>query len=144
MILLWIIALLLAIPTYGLSLVVVFIIGAFMMKSNDDNAINRLKNYMKYDKRLCDHLRDGLESAGYIVNISEYEFEDLTAIVLFEVNTKLDSCSDDFKFQAMFAIVAKAMVYYEYCTLEEARRKTEVFIFNFFKNAEKEGIYISW
>ncbi|WP_170019333.1 hypothetical protein [Campylobacter sp. RM16190] len=76
MILVWILALLLAIPTYGISLIVAFVIGALNMQKNENiikseigflaiEVIDNYKEHRNYHTRLSDEQILNLVSKYY-------------------------------------------------------------------------------
>lgn len=101
MFLVWILALLLAIPTYGISLIVVFIIGALNMQKNENNikseigflaseVIDNYKKHRNYHTRLSDDQILNLVSKYYeeiMIKLQVFRFTDKDRSVLATVTT---------------------------------------------------------
>lgn len=152
MFLLWIIALILAIPTYGISLLVAFIIGVFHMKFEEDNLREQYKSDMVFDDSFYRTLKREVELKGVNITMTDYMFKDLTATVCAEVALRIPHYDATTKFAIMVTLVATSVPYYQgnyeleflNVDIKDARHKTQVFMFNFFKNAEYTGMKVRW
>lgn len=144
MIIVWIIAILLVIPTYGISLVVAFIIGALNMKFKDEKEAQRIADAMLYN-------REQVEAnicivyhtlTNFSTKLSDREICEifLTFSASISHNLRFSGMTlkerNDLAQKIAFDIMQK---FYENYDKQTARKKANEYLFELFESLKRSG-----